>query len=70
MAALHVGSERLLVGVDVVSGVSHVRRLEESADFFPGASCTPGFTFLDDLSILWATWGHCRNGISGVLPKS
>ena len=33
MAALHVGSERLLAGFDALSGVSHARALEESADF-------------------------------------
>ena len=32
MAALHVGSERLLAGFDALSGVSHARRLEGSAD--------------------------------------
>ena len=33
MAALHVGSERLLAGFDAVSGVLHARRPEGSADF-------------------------------------
>ena len=30
--ALHVGSERLLAGFDVLSGVPHVRAPEDSAD--------------------------------------
>ena len=33
VAALHVGSERLLAGFDALSGVPHARRLEWSADF-------------------------------------
>ena len=33
MAALHVGSERLLAGFDDWTGVSHARRLEGSADY-------------------------------------
>ena len=33
MAALHVGSERLLAGFDGVSGVPHALRLEGSADY-------------------------------------
>ena len=33
MAALHVGSARLLAGFDAVSGVSHAGRLEGSADY-------------------------------------
>ena len=32
VAALHVGSERLLAGFDAVSGVPHARAPEESAD--------------------------------------
>ena len=32
VAALHVGSERLLAGLDALSGVSHARAPEESAD--------------------------------------
>ena len=32
VAALHVGLERLLAGFDVLSGVSHARAPEESAD--------------------------------------
>ena len=32
VAALHVGSERLLAGFDALSGVSHARAPEESAD--------------------------------------
>ena len=33
VAALHVGSERLLAGFDDLSGVSHARVPEESADY-------------------------------------
>ena len=36
MAALHVGSERLLAGFDAVSGVPHARRPEGSADSSDG----------------------------------
>ena len=32
VAALRVGSERLLAGFDALSGVPHARRLEGSAD--------------------------------------
>ena len=32
VAALHVGSERLLAGFDALSGVPHARAPEESAD--------------------------------------
>ena len=32
VAALHVGSERLLAGFDALSGVSHARAPEDSAD--------------------------------------
>ena len=32
VAALYVGSERLLAGFDALSGVSHARAPEESAD--------------------------------------
>ena len=32
LAALHVGSGRLLAGFDALSGVSHARAPEESAD--------------------------------------
>ena len=32
VTALHVGSERLLAGFDALSGVSHARAPEESAD--------------------------------------
>jgi len=41
MAALHVGSERLLAGFDALSGVSHARRLEGSADLY--TRDLPGF---------------------------
>ena len=34
VSALHVGSERLLAGFDALSGVSHGRAPEDSADFF------------------------------------
>ena len=33
VAALHVDSERLLAGFDALSGVSHARVPDESADF-------------------------------------
>ena len=33
VAALHVGSERLLAGFDALSGVPHARAPEESTDF-------------------------------------
>ena len=33
VAALHVGSERLLAGFDALSGVPHARAPEESADY-------------------------------------
>ena len=39
MAALHVGSERLLAGFDAVSGVPHARRLERSADLKSPGGC-------------------------------
>ena len=34
VAALRVGSEKLLAGVDALSGVPHARALEESADYY------------------------------------
>ena len=36
MAALHVGSEKLLAGFGAVSGVPHARRPEGSADLWFG----------------------------------
>ena len=38
VVALHLGSERLLVGFDDLFGVPHARALEESADSWFGIS--------------------------------
>ena len=39
VAALHVGSERLLAGFDALSGVPHARAPEESADSYKFLDC-------------------------------